>query len=108
MTSFLSTMAATLAVRQFSTKVGAYDLSVSIVSVNGPVCLIRSFTLSLLNPNWVRMNAGVLSSRTARCSEKTTSSAVSALPDANFNPGFSSKLKVLPSGETVQDLATSP
>ena len=101
-------MAATFAVRQFSTKDGANDFSVSIVSVNGPVCLILSLTLSLLNPNWVRMNAGVLSRRTARWSEKTTSSAVSALPDANFNPGFNSKLNVLPSGETVQALARSP
>ncbi len=59
-------------------------------SVNGPVCLILSLTLSLVKPNWVRMNAGVLSSSTARCSENTTSSAVSGLPDANLRPGFSS------------------
>src|SRR4029079_5857478 len=101
-------MAATFAVRQFNTNDGANDLSVSIVSVNGPVCLILSLTLLLLNPNWVRMKAGVLSRRPARGSENTTSSAVKALPDANFSPGFKSKLNVLPSGETVQPLATSP
>ncbi len=91
-TSFLSTIAATFAVRQLSTKVGANDFSVSMVSVSGPVCLIRSFTLSLVKPNWVRMKAGVLSSSTARCSENTTSSAVSGLPDANLSPGFNSKV----------------
>jgi hypothetical protein len=68
-TSFLSTIAATLAVRQFSTNVGAYALSVSMVSDSRPVCLILSLTLSLVKPNCVRMKAGVLSKRTARCSE---------------------------------------
>jgi hypothetical protein len=38
------------------------------------------------------MKAGVLSSRTARCSDQTTSSAVSGLPEANFSPGRISKL----------------
>jgi hypothetical protein len=107
-TSFLSTTAATLAVRQFNTKVGAKTFSVVSVSVNSPVCLMRSLTLSLVKPNCVRMKAGVLSSSTARCSDQATSSAVTGLPLANFRPGLSSKLKVRPSALTVQPLARSP
>ena len=54
------------------------------------------------------MKAGDLSRMTARWSENTTSSAVIGLPEANFLPWRILKVKVLPSGETVQDSATSP
>ena len=96
-----------MAVRQFSTKVGAKFFSVVSVSVRAPVALMRSLTLSLLKPNCVRMKAGDLSSSTARCSENTTSSAVMALPEANFSPGRNSKVKVRPSALTVHPLARS-
>ena len=59
-------------------------------------------------PNCVMMKAGVLSSLISRCSEKTTSSAVIALPEANFRPSRILKVTVLPSSDTVQDSATTP
>jgi hypothetical protein len=37
--------------------------------------------------------------------EKRTSFAVSGLPDVNFTPGRSLKVYVVPSGDTVQDVA---
>ena len=78
-----------------------------MLSANGPVALTLSFTLAFVRPNCVRMKAGVLSSSTARCSDQATSSAVMGLPLANLSPGFSSKLKVLPSSLTFQAFATS-
>ena len=76
--------------------------------VKSPVCVIISSTLSAVKPNWVRMKAGDLSSLTARCSENTTSSAVSGLPEAKLIPSRILKWMVLPSSDTSQLSATTP
>ena len=73
-----------------------------------PVFLILSSTLSAEKPNWVRMNAGDLSSLTARCNENTASSAVIGFPEANSRPGRIAKVKVVPSSETSQLSAITP
>jgi hypothetical protein len=84
MASFMSTTEVTVAVMQFSTIEGANGLSMVSVTSCVPVLRTRWSTVSLLRPNWVRMKAGVLLSLTARASEKTTSSAVSGLPEWNL------------------------
>ena len=73
-----------------------------------PVFRIMSSTLSGVKPNWVRMNAGDLSSLTARRKENTGSSAVIGLPEANSRSGRIVNVKVLPSSETSQDSAMTP
>src|SRR3546814_19012625 len=81
--TFESTIEPTVAVRQLRTKDSAYFLSVVITSVLASVALIVSSTLSLVNPNWVRMKDGVFCSTTTRRSEKAASSAVNGLPEWN-------------------------
>src|SRR3546814_8765106 len=58
------------------------------------VARIFSSTLSASKPNCVMMKAGDLSRITARCSEKTASSAVIGLPDAKVMHGRIFKVKV--------------
>jgi len=43
---------------------------------------MRSPTFSRVKPNWLMIDAGALSSMTARCRENAASSTVTGLPEA--------------------------
>ena len=64
--------------------------------------------MSFDQPSWVMRKAGVLAISTTRCRENSTSSAVTGAPEWNLRFGRILKVKVLPSGDTVQDSATPP
>ena len=93
---------------RFSTSDGARSAVTVNCSESGPVTFTRSFTLSLVQPNCVNRKAGVLSSRITRCSETTTSSAVTGAPSWNAMPARSLKVNTLPSGLMVQLSAAPP
>ena len=67
-----------------------------------PAARIIFSTLSALKPNWVMMKPGVLLSLTTRCRLNAASFAVTGLPESNFASRCSLKVKVRPSGLTVQ------
>ena len=69
---------------------------------------MRCATLPSVNPNWVRMKAGVLLSTTARRKENAASSAVTGLPEWNLTFGRILNVYVLPSAATLQLSASSP
>ena len=83
---FLSTTEATMEVIRFSTSVGAKPAGTFKVSVEASGALIRSFTLPLSQPSWVKRKPEVLFMITTRCSDQAQSSAVTGLPEWNFRP----------------------
>ncbi len=105
--TFFSTTEATTEVIRFSTREGAKSAVIVAVSVS-PLPFTRSLTVAFDQPSWVSRKAGVLSSSTTRCKENSTSSAVTGPPDWNLRFGRILKVKVLASGDTVQDSATPP
>ena len=65
----MSTTEPTPAERQLNTKVGAKSLVMVSWSVAASTARTRSPTLSLVQPSWLTMKAGVLSSLITRWSE---------------------------------------
>ena len=61
-----------------------------------------------VQPNWVKMNAGVLFSLITRPSENTTSAAVTGLPEWKVWPGRMCRMMVWPSSAMSQLSATPP
>ena len=106
-TASRSTMLATLAVRQYCTKLGAWRSAVRSSSVR-PSAWMRSSTLPGVKPNCPRMKAGDLFILIARWNENAASAAVTGRPVVNFAPSRSTKLWVSPSSLTRQLSASSP
>ncbi len=71
------------------------------LTVMSSTALTRPSTLSGVQPNWVKMNDGVLLSLITRRSEKATSSALTGLPEWKVWPGRILSVMVLPSSLTV-------
>ena len=65
-------------------------------------------TLSGVQPNWLKMKEGVLSSLITRASENTTSAAVRGLPEWKVWPGRRWRMMVWPSSAMSQRSATPP
>ena len=108
MATFWSTTDPTPAARQFSTSVGARLSGIVSSTVRSSVALTISSTLSGVQPNWVKMKAGVLSSLITRVSENTTSAAVSGLPEWKVWSGRMCRMIVWPSSAMSQLSATPP
>jgi hypothetical protein len=105
--TFFSTTEATMDVIRLSTRDGARSAVIVKLSVS-PLAFTRSLTLAFDQPSWVMRKAGVLAFSTTRCRENSASSAVTGAPEWNLRFGRILKVKVLPSGDTVQDSATPP
>src|SRR5882757_5923739 len=105
--TFFSTTEATMEVIRFNTREGAKFSVILAVSVS-PLPFTRSLTVAFDQPSWVSRKAEVLSISTTRCRENSTSSAVTGAPDWYLRFGRILKVKVLPSGDTVQEAAMPP